>query len=38
MEQRAAINLLQEAVDLGVEHFDTAELYGIGGANETLYW
>ena len=36
MEQRAAINLLHEAIDLGVEHFDTAELYGIGGANETL--
>ena len=36
MEQRAAINLLHEAVDLGIEHFDTAELYGIGGANETL--
>jgi len=36
MEHRAAINLLHEAVDLGVEHFDTAELYGIGGANETL--
>jgi aryl-alcohol dehydrogenase-like predicted oxidoreductase len=27
---------LHEAIDLGVEHFDTAELYGIGGANETL--
>ena len=36
MEHRAAINLLHEAVDLGIEHFDTAELYGIGGANETL--
>jgi aryl-alcohol dehydrogenase-like predicted oxidoreductase len=36
MEHRSAINLLHEAVDLGVEHFDTAELYGIGGANETL--
>ena len=36
MEHRAAINLLHEAVDLGVEHFDTAELYGIGGANEKL--
>ncbi len=34
-EQGAAISLLHEAIDLGVEHFDTAEMYGIG-ANETL--
>ncbi len=36
MEQGAAIRLLHEAIDLGVQHFDTAEMYGIGGANETL--
>jgi aryl-alcohol dehydrogenase-like predicted oxidoreductase len=36
MEQSAAIKLLHEAIELGVEHFDTAELYGVGGANETL--
>lgn len=36
MEQSAAIRLLHEAIELGVEHFDTAEMYGIGGANETL--
>lgn len=36
MEPRAAINLLHEAVVLGVEHFDTLELCAIGGANETL--
>jgi aryl-alcohol dehydrogenase-like predicted oxidoreductase len=36
MEKSAAIKLLHEAVELGVEHFDTAEMYGIGGANETL--
>ena len=36
MEKSSAIHLLHEAIDLGVEHFDTAELYGIGGANETL--
>ena len=36
MEQSAAIKLLHEAIDLGVEHFDTAEMYGIGGANEKL--
>ena len=34
-EQRAAIQLLQEAIELGVTHFDTAEMYGIG-ANESL--
>ncbi len=36
MEQSAAIKLLHEAIELGVVHFDTAEMYGIGGANETL--
>jgi aryl-alcohol dehydrogenase-like predicted oxidoreductase len=36
MEQSAAIKLLHEAIELGVEHFDTAEMYGIGCANETL--
>lgn len=36
MEQTAAIKLLHEAIELGVEHFDTAEMYGIGCANETL--
>ena len=36
MEQNAAVKLLHEAIELGVEHFDTAEMYGIGGANETL--
>jgi aryl-alcohol dehydrogenase-like predicted oxidoreductase len=35
-ERDAAIKLLQEARELGVEHFDTAEMYGIGGANEKL--
>ncbi len=35
-EQGAAIKLLHEAIELGVEHFDTAEMYGIGSANETL--
>lgn len=34
-EQSAAIKLLHEAIELGVEHFDTAEMYGIG-ANESL--
>ena len=34
-EQRAAIKLLHEAIELGVEHFDTAEMYGMG-ANESL--
>lgn len=35
-ERSAAIKLLHKAIELGVEHFDTAEMYGIGGANETL--
>jgi aryl-alcohol dehydrogenase-like predicted oxidoreductase len=30
-----AIKLLHAAIELGVQHFDTAELYGMG-ANETL--
>ncbi len=34
-EHGSAIRLLHEAVELGVEHFDTAEMYGIG-ANESL--
>lgn len=36
MEDNAAIQLIHEAIELGVQHFDTAEMYGIGGANETL--
>lgn len=36
MERNGAIKLLHEALELGVEHFDTAEMYGIGSANETL--
>jgi len=36
MDKNAAIKLLHEAIELGVEHFDTAEMYGIGGANEKL--
>ena len=35
-EQSAAIKLLHEAIELGVEHFDTAEMYGIGSTNESL--
>ncbi len=35
-EQGVAIRLLHEAIELGVEHFDTAEMYGIGSANERL--
>jgi aryl-alcohol dehydrogenase-like predicted oxidoreductase len=34
-EETAAIKLLHEAIDLGVNHFDTAEAYGVG-RNETL--
>jgi aryl-alcohol dehydrogenase-like predicted oxidoreductase len=34
-EERDAIALLHKAVDLGVDHFDTAEMYGMGH-NESL--
>ncbi len=34
-DRKTAIELLQAAIELGVQHFDTAELYGMG-ANETL--
>lgn len=34
-EQAEAIRLLHEAIELGVNHFDTAEIYGMG-ANEKL--
>lgn len=34
-EESAAIKLLHEAIDLGVNHFDTAEAYGVG-RNESL--
>lgn len=34
-EQAEAISLLHKAIDLGVNHFDTAEMYGMG-ANEKL--
>lgn len=35
MDEGEAVKLLHAALDLGVDHFDTAELYGFG-ANETL--
>jgi aryl-alcohol dehydrogenase-like predicted oxidoreductase len=35
-EKAAAIKLLHAAIELGVEHFDTAEMYGIGSTNESL--
>jgi len=34
-DQDMSIKLLHEAIELGVQHFDTAELYGMG-ANEAL--
>ena len=34
-DRKTAIGLLHAAIELGVQHFDTAELYGMG-ANETL--
>jgi aryl-alcohol dehydrogenase-like predicted oxidoreductase len=36
MEKLEAIKLIHEAIELGVEHFDTAEMYGVGCANEYL--
>jgi aryl-alcohol dehydrogenase-like predicted oxidoreductase len=36
MAQNAAIKLLHQAIEIGVEHFDTAEMYGVGSANESL--
>ncbi|MGH6999269.1 MAG: aldo/keto reductase, partial [Phenylobacterium sp.] len=35
MDEADAVKLLHQALDLGVDHFDTAELYGFG-ANESL--
>ena len=34
-DKATAIKLLHEAIELGVEHFDTAEMYGMG-ANDRL--
>jgi aryl-alcohol dehydrogenase-like predicted oxidoreductase len=34
-DRKTAIELLHTAIELGVRHFDTAELYGMG-ANEIL--
>ncbi|WP_421790747.1 aldo/keto reductase [Hyphobacterium sp.] len=34
-EQAEAIRMLHEAIELGINHFDTAEMYGMG-ANEKL--
>ncbi len=35
-DENDAIALLHEAVERGVNHFDTAEAYGVGSANEQL--
>ncbi len=35
VDQAAGIKLLHEAIELGIDHFDTAEMYGMG-ANEKL--
>lgn len=36
MEEADAIALLHEAIDLGVDHFDTAEIYGMGHNEQLL--
>ncbi|MEM9056273.1 MAG: aldo/keto reductase [Pseudomonadota bacterium] len=35
-EHKAAVRLLHEAMERGVVHFDTAEIYGLGSTNERL--
>ena len=35
-DEADAVKLLHEAIELGVDHFDTAESYGVGSANEIL--
>ncbi len=36
MADADAISLLHQAVDLGVDHFDTAEMYGLGHSEQML--
>ena len=36
MQESAAIHLLHRAMDLGVNHFDTAEIYGVGHNEQLL--
>lgn len=36
MEEADAIALLHKAIDLGVDHFDTAEMYGLGHNEQLL--
>ncbi len=36
MDDREAVTLLHEAIDLGVDHFDTAEMYGLGDSEKKL--
>lgn len=36
MADEDAVSLLHQAVDLGVDHFDTAEMYGLGHSEQML--
>lgn len=36
MEDADAVSLLHQAIDLGVDHFDTAEMYGFGDSEQKL--
>lgn len=36
MEEADAVKLLHSAIDLGVDHFDTAEMYGLGANEQQL--
>ena len=36
LDEAEAVNLLHSALDLGVDHFDTAEMYGMGVNEQQL--
>jgi aryl-alcohol dehydrogenase-like predicted oxidoreductase len=36
MADADAVSLLHQAIDLGVDHFDTAEMYGLGHSEQML--
>ncbi len=35
-DEKQSINTIHKALDLGINFFDTADMYGVGGSNETL--
>ncbi len=36
MEDADAVSLLHQALDLGVDHYDTAEMYGFGDSEQKI--